>query len=401
LHRGLTKDLEAVAKKYKASRERVDAELESDAKALREANAQSEKAFLEQFKQKLDRSVSSRTLRKAVFRDVRDTFSSGSAVLRTPPDIPKSVEELYIEAANFLHQQEATSSSQMAHLKEVHQKKLGHLELQLFSEQYELNMNFAKMQGRMEQRHMHMRHQLARSQLKDFALADRQLLAKRLASQLVELREAAEADKTQLHESQMLEKKIFLKNERAARKKRMSMYQRKLREDGPPDGMSVKEALAKACHSMTSYYSTSPPQLTAVSFDALLRLDKHHQMQTQALDREILSYFVELDEQQWEKKIMLANQETNRLKELDDEHKQEMKAHAERLQRKIMQLREKYEKEVTDRADVTSLKRHSDTLPPPGPGNRSSHHLFGRHPGITSSFESLLITECIRRNEVR
>lgn len=71
------------------------------------------------------------------------------------------------------------------------------------------------------------------------------------------------------------------------------------------------------------------------SSDALLRLDKHHQMQTQALDREIMSHFVELDEQQWEKKVLLANQETNRLKELDDEHKQEMKAHAERLQRKL------------------------------------------------------------------
>lgn len=43
----------------------------------------------------------------------------------------------------------------------------------------------------MEQRHMHMRHQLARSQLKDFAMADRQLLAKRLASQLIELKEVS------------------------------------------------------------------------------------------------------------------------------------------------------------------------------------------------------------------
>ncbi|KAL5969178.1 Serine/threonine-protein kinase 10 [Taenia solium] len=378
LHRSLTKELEAVAKKYKASRDRLDTDLESDTKALREETAQSEKTFLEQFKQKLECSVGSRTLRKAVFRDVRDTFSSGNAVLRTPPNIPPAVEEHYTEAANFLRQREATLSAQMLRLKEVHQKKLSHLDLQLYSEQYELNMNFAKMQGRMEQRHMHMRHQLARSQLKDFALADRQLLAKRLASQLVELREASEADKSQLQESQILEKKIFLKNERAARKKRISMYQRKLREDGPPDGMSAKEALAKV--EETERIRAS---------DALLRLDKHHQMQTQALDREIMNQFVELDEQQWEKKVLLANQETSRLKELDDEHKQEMKAHAERLQRKIFQLREGYEKEVIERADVTSLDRHSGTLPPPGPGGRSSHHSFGRHPSIASSFESL------------
>ncbi|VDK43807.1 unnamed protein product [Taenia asiatica] len=378
LHRSLTKELEAVAKRYKASRDRLDTDLESDTKALREETAQSEKTFLEQFKQKLERSVGSRTLRKAVFRDVRDTFSGGNAVLRTPPDIPPAVEEHYTEAANFLRQREATLSAQMSRLKEVHKKKLSHLDLQLYSEQYELNMNFAKMQGRMEQRHMHMRHQLARSQLKDFALADRQLLAKRLASQLVELREASEADKSQLQESQMLEKKIFLKNERAARKKRISMYQRKLREDGPPDGMSAKEALAKV--EETERIRAS---------DALLRLDKHHQMQTQALDREIMSQFVELDEQHWEKKVLLANQETSRLKELDDEHKQEMKAHAERLQRKIFQLREGYEKEVIERADVTSLDRHSGTLPPTGPGGRSSHHSFGRHPSIASSFESL------------
>lgn len=76
-----------------------------------------------------------------MFRDVRDTFGSGSAVLRTPQDIPPAVEEHYAEAANFLRQREATFSGQMEQLKEVHEKKLGHLELQLYSEQYELNMS--------------------------------------------------------------------------------------------------------------------------------------------------------------------------------------------------------------------------------------------------------------------
>ncbi|CDS35968.1 STE20 serine:threonine protein kinase [Echinococcus multilocularis] len=378
LHRSLTKELEAAAKKYKASRERLDAEFESDVKALREASIQSEKTFLEQFKQKLEHNVASRTLRKAVFRDVRDTFGSGITVLRTPSDIPPAVEQHYAEAANFFRHREAELNSQVTQLTEVYHKKLGHLDLQLYSEQYELNMGFTKKQGMMEQRHMHMRHQLARSQLKDFALADRQLLAKRLASQLVELREAAEADKTQLQESQMLEKKIFLKNERVARKKRMSMYQRKLREDGPPDGMSVKEALAKVEETERMRAS-----------DALLRLSKHHQMQTQALDRELMSRFVELDEQQSEKKTLLVNQESRRLKELDDEHKQEMKAHAERLQRKLLQLREKYEEEVIERADVTSLSRHPDTLPRPGSGSRDNHSLFGKSPSATSSSGSL------------
>nr|CDS22752.1 STE20 serine:threonine protein kinase [Echinococcus granulosus] len=378
LHRSLTKELEAAAKKYKASRERLDAEFESDVKALREASMQSEKTFLEQFKQKLEHNVASRTLRKAVFRDVRDAFGSGITVLRTPSDIPPAVEQHYAEAADFFRHREVELNSQVTQLTEVYHKKLGHLDLQLYSEQYELNMGFTKKQGMMEQRHMHMRHQLARSQLKDFALADRQLLAKRLASQLVEFREAAEADKTQLQESQMLEKKIFLKNERVARKKRMTTYQRKLREDGPPDGMSVKEALAKV--EETERVRAS---------DALLKLSKHHQMQTQALDRELMSRFVELDEQQSEKKTLLVNQESRRLKELDDEHKQEMKAHAERLQRKLLQLREKYEEEVIERADLTSLNRHPDTLPRPGSGSRNNHSLFGKSPSATSSSGSL------------
>ena len=136
--------------------------------------------------------------------------------------------------------------------------------------------------------------------------------------------QVADADRQRLYEAQMLEKKIFIKNERAARKKRMSMFQRRLREDGAPGGVSVKEAMAKV---------EEAERLRAS--DALHRLDKHHRMQQQSLDREIAVRFIELDEQQSEKRILLANQENARLKELDDEYKQELKAHAERLQRKI------------------------------------------------------------------
>ncbi len=61
--------------------------------------------------------------------------------------------------------------------------------LRIFQFTSPILLDYTTEQGKMEQRHMHMRHQLARSQLKDFAMADRQFLAKRLSSQLVELRE--------------------------------------------------------------------------------------------------------------------------------------------------------------------------------------------------------------------
>ncbi|KAM7541353.1 hypothetical protein Aperf_G00000043738 [Anoplocephala perfoliata] len=350
LHRGLTRDLEAVAKNYKNNRDRLELQYESEVKAIREANAQAEKAFLDQFRQKLEREVSSRTLRKAIFREVRDNLGSSGGIAKLNATVTgvssPQVSECYAEALDFIRRQEASLISQQNKLKEVHQKKVAHLDLQLQSEQYELNTNFTKDQGKMEQLHMHMRHQLARSQLKDFAMADRQLLAKRLASQLIELREAAEADRERLHEAQIGEKKIYLKNERLSHKRRMALYQKKLRDDGPPAGMSMKEAMLKM---------DETERIRAN--DAVRRLEKHHQMQRQALDRDIISRFIELDEQQSGKKTLLANQESNRLKELADEHQQEMKAHVERLQRKLQQLREGYEMEISNRADATSLNK--------------------------------------------
>uniref|UniRef100_A0A0R3SQ74 Centrosomal protein of 95 kDa n=1 Tax=Hymenolepis diminuta TaxID=6216 RepID=A0A0R3SQ74_HYMDI len=350
----LTRDLEAAAKKYKSSRDRLELQYENDLKAVREANVQAEKAFLDQFKQKLERKMSSRTLRKSIFRDVRENIGSsgGIASLRALANDGSSAQagEYYSEAIEFLERQESNVASQLGKLKEVHKKRIAHLDLQLQSEQYELNMNFTKEQGKMEQRHMHMRHQLARSQLKDFAMADRQLLAKRLASQLIELKEAAEADRERLQEAQMVEKKIYLKNEKSSHKRRMAHYQKKLRDDGPPSGMTMKEAIAKM---------DETERLRDI--DAVRRLESHHQMQWQALDREIMSRFIELDEQQSEKKTLLANQETNRLRELEDDHKQEMKTHIDRLQRKLQQLRERYEKEIISRADATSLSSGVDT----------------------------------------
>ncbi|KAM3173526.1 hypothetical protein ACTXT7_012343 [Hymenolepis weldensis] len=354
LHRCLTRDLEAAAKKYKSSRDRLELQYENDLKAVREANVQAEKAFLDQFKQKLERKMSSRTLRKSIFRDVRENTGSsgGIASLRALANDGSSTQagDYYSEAVEFLERQESNLASQLGKLKEAHKKKIAHLDLQLQSEQYELNMNFTKEQGKMEQRHMHMRHQLARSQLKDFAMADRQLLAKRLASQLIELKEAAEADRERLQEAQMVEKKIYLKNEKSSHKRRMAHYQKKLRDDGPPSGMTMKEAIAKM---------EETERLRDI--DAVRRLESHHQMQWQALDREIMSRFTELDEQQSEKKTLLTNQETNRLRELEDDHKQEMKIHIDRLQRKLQQLRERYEKEIISRADATSLNSGMDT----------------------------------------
>nr|CDS31931.1 STE20 serine:threonine protein kinase [Hymenolepis microstoma] len=368
LHRGLTRDLEAVVKKYKSTRDRLELQYENDLKALREANVQAEKTFLDQFKLQLERNVPSRTLRKSIFRNVRESIDSGRGIssLRALANDGSSVQasEYYWEAAKFLEREESNLASQVNKLKEVHKKKIAHLDLQLQSEQYELNMNFTKEQGKMEQRHMHMRHQLARSQLKDFAMADRQLLAKRLASQLIELKDAAEADKERLQETQMLERKIYLKNEKSSHKRRMAHYQKKLRDHGPPSGMTIKEAIAKM---------DETERLR--STDAIQRLENHHQMQWQALDREIMSRFIELDEQQSEKKTLLSNQETNRLKELEDENKQEMKAHIDRLQRKLQQLRERYEKEIINRADTTSFDSDMCTNPDYQNSNSTSLHL--------------------------
>ncbi|VDO07235.1 unnamed protein product [Rodentolepis nana] len=367
LHRGLTRDLEAVVKKYKSTRDRLELQYENDLKALREANVQAEKTFLDQFKLQLERNVSSRTLRKSIFRDVRDSIDSnrGITTLRALANNGSSMpaSEYCLEAVKFLEREESNLASQLNKLKEVHNKKIAHLDLQLQSEQYELNMNFTKEQGKMEQRHMHMRHQLARSQLKDFAMADRQLLAKRLASQLIELKDAAEADRERLQETQMLERKIYLKNEKSSHKRRMAHYQKKLRDDGPPNGLTIKEAIAKM---------DETERLRGA--DAMRRLENHHQMQWQALDREIMSRFIELDEQQCEKKTLLSNQETNRLKELEDENKQEMKAHIDRLQRKLQQLRERYEKEITSRADTTSFE--SDMCTNPNNQNNNSTNLL-------------------------
>ncbi|VDD74184.1 unnamed protein product [Mesocestoides corti] len=404
LHRNLTRELELVAKKYKANRDRLQVQYENDLKALQDANAQAEKAFLDQFKSKLEYTVSSRTLRKSVYREVRDTVcgvASGtprptSARERTlaSADTSAPIGEYYRDAIAFREAQEASWCADLAQLKAAHEEKLVQLEAQLRTDQYNINLSklpttwylldSTKEQGRMEQRHMHMRHQLARSQLKDFAMADRQLLAKRLASQLLELREVrlannpqklpsatAEAEKERLFAAQALEKKAFLKNEKASRKRRMAIYQKRLRDDGPPNGLSVKEATAKV-DEMERMRAT----------EALHLLNKHHQMQLQALDRDLMARFVELDEQQSEKKTQLANQETSRLKELDDEHKLELKAHADRLLRKLVQLSEKYEKYKRDEAD-SQPPFNAQTPPPNG-----SHNGHLRKSSETSSMRS-------------
>lgn len=89
--------------------------------------------------------MSSRTLRKSIFRDVRENIGSsgGIASLRALANDGSSTQagEYYSEAIEFLERQESNLASQLGQLKEVHKKRIAHLDLQLQSEQYELNMS--------------------------------------------------------------------------------------------------------------------------------------------------------------------------------------------------------------------------------------------------------------------
>ncbi len=118
-----------------------------------------EKVFLDQVKGKLESTVSSRTIRKAVLRDIRELSTGvGIGVTQRPMSVrnpagaplsptesgvpaatPLAVNEIYREATEFRANQETAWKLEVGRLKKTHDKKLDHLDIQLRSEQYEIN----------------------------------------------------------------------------------------------------------------------------------------------------------------------------------------------------------------------------------------------------------------------
>ncbi|VDN22251.1 unnamed protein product [Dibothriocephalus latus] len=176
----------------------------------------------------------------------------------------------------------------------------------------------------MEQRHMQMRYQLAANQIRDFSMAQRQLLARRLASEMADLKESAEAERSNFLDKQAQEKKEFLKREKYDQKKQLAEFQRNLRAGNPESGPLPKDTLAKF---QERWRQTANRNLQ--------QLESRQRAQLRALDTKWMSRFTELDQQQADKKNILVDQETKRLRELNEEHQRELKVHSDTFARKI------------------------------------------------------------------
>ncbi|BHF59790.1 hypothetical protein SprV_0100275100 [Sparganum proliferum] len=352
LHRQQTRELEAAAKKFKASSDMETSIYEADIKNLRDQTLNVEKEVRGRMKSKLDSSNISRSKRKAILRDLMD---SNQDAYRPPSSKSVSSESAYSElsreVAEFRDNQRVRWDLETAKLKEAHDKKLAHLSIQHRSEQFMINQNHANEQWKMEQRHMQMRYQLAANQIRDFSMAQRQLLARRLASELADLKESAEAERSNFLDKQALEKKEFFKREKYNQKKQLAEFQKKLREENPDAGSIPREALAKFQEHLRQNANRN-----------LINLEKRQRAQLRALDTKWMSRFTELDQQQAEKKNILVDQETKRLRELNEEHRRELKVHSDTFARKIAQLREDYERDIASQADFLGLREQTEIL---------------------------------------
>ncbi|KAL7063149.1 hypothetical protein AAHC03_0987 [Spirometra sp. Aus1] len=353
LHRQQTRELEAAAKKFKASSDMETSIYEADIKNLRDQTLIVEKEVRGRMKSKLDSSNISRSKRKAILRDLMDTNQDAYR----PPSTNRSVSsessysELSREVAEFRDNQRIRWDLETAKLKESHDKKLAHLSIQHRSEQFMINQNHANEQWKMEQRHMQMRYQLAANQIRDFSMAQRQLLARRLASELADLKESAEAERSNFLDKQALEKKEFFKREKYNQKKQLAEFQKKLREENPDTGSIPRDALTKFQEHLRQNANRN-----------LINLEKRQRAQLRALDTKWMSRFTELDQQQAEKKNILVDQETKRLRELNEEHRRELKVHSDTFARKIAQLREDYERDIASQADFLGLREQTEIL---------------------------------------
>ncbi|VDN13934.1 unnamed protein product [Dibothriocephalus latus] len=143
LHRQQTRELEAAAKKFKASSDLENSIYEADRKNLRDQTLSGEKIVRDRLKSKLDNSNISRWKRKAILRDLMDSDQDPYR----PPSSASSVSseasynELSREVAEFRDHQREYWDQEIAKLKESHDKKLAHLSIQHRSEQFMINQS--------------------------------------------------------------------------------------------------------------------------------------------------------------------------------------------------------------------------------------------------------------------
>merc|ERR1719397_1178298 len=304
--------------------------------------------------------------------------------------------EHVLRERGFVERLNESHESHMKRLSDTHREKVALLDRQFLQQKQQLMRAREAALWEMEERQLHERHQLAKRQLKDMFFLQRHQMLVHHEKELDHLKRMMERREEEMAKNQAVERRALPKRIRAEMKAREMMYRESLRisvtnlqEVITP--MEEKDRFKKFQEAEKKRYRAEQQ-----------RFEMKHSKQLEEARAGSQAAVKELEQLQNEKRKMLMEHETSKLKELDESYAKEFKDWKADLKPRKQCLEEEFQGQLEEQEShyghyLVSALAAERSRGTPGRSGEGGHNDSGRSSGSRYRPDITLGTSSIDR----
>ncbi|XP_076146082.1 STE20-like kinase b [Alosa pseudoharengus] len=258
------------------------------------------------------------------------------------------------EEQEFLQKQQQELDSALKKIIQQHKHELATIERDCLNHKQQLLRAREAAMWELEERHLQEKHQLHKQQLKDQYFMQRHQLLKRHEKEMEQMQRYNQRLIEEMKNKQTAERARLPKIQRSEAKTRMAMFKKSLRITSSTVSPEQEREKIKQFAAQEEKRQKNE------------RLHQHqkHENQMRDLQLQCDANIRELQQLQNEKCHLLIEHETQKLKELDDEHSQELKEWREKLRPRKKALEEEFARKLQEQEVFFKMSGESECLNP-------------------------------------
>lgn len=333
LLRSYDTEVEALNRQQKQQVEKAESqqeiELKNASKKIRAEQERELKAFRESLKTEL------KLLKQEIDLLPKDKRKDAFKARKEKLDVDQTErEKIFLEKLHEAHE------VSLKRLGDDHRERIALLERQFLQQKHQLLRSRESALWEMEERHLHEKHQLSKRQLKDIFFLQRHQMLVRHEKELEQVKRVNQQKEEELVKRQQVERRQLPKRIRQEMKARELMFRESMRISTthlPDSQEDEKDKLKKFQENEKRRYEAEKR-----------RAEQKHRHKLEELQAASEATAKELEQLQNEKRKMLMEHETYKLKCQDEEYQREVRDWKDNLKPRKQKLEEEFEKQLNE-----------------------------------------------------
>ncbi|XP_024875085.1 serine/threonine-protein kinase 10 isoform X2 [Temnothorax curvispinosus] len=328
LERSAEADLEALARQQRQQIERAEAQQEVDLRLSSKKIRSEQERELKQFREGLKQEL--RLLKQEIDLMPKDKRKSAFKIRKEKLEAEhEEREKLFLEKLNESHEMS------LRRLSDSHREKIALMERQFLQQKQQLMRGREAAIWELEERQIHERQQLLKKQLKDIFFLQRHQMLIRHEKELEQMKRMNQRKEEELIKRQTVERRNLPKRIRNEMKAREMMFRESMRISMSsvlaPDPDAEREKLKKFQENEKKRYRAEQQ-----------RFELKHSRQLEEVRAQSDATIKELEQLQNEKRKMLMEHETLKLKEQEEAYGREIREWKAQLKPRKQKLEEQF-----------------------------------------------------------